>query len=157
MEGCWRIDEFGRVRFGADGVIAFKVTCNEIMAVNEFASGYGLCGETNDLVEFTDGLPGRDGVYREFVPRGDVGTRGQMQAVEGLAGSDRLEGDHNVVRASEFESVVAQTVLLSLARGYASYFDAKHWYDHTLLHSTIKGQCLPLPAIFRVKSSIVWR
>jgi hypothetical protein len=47
------------------------------------------------------------------VAGGDIGARSQMVAIEGLACGNWLEGDHNVVRASEFESAVAQTILLS--------------------------------------------
>jgi hypothetical protein len=44
------------------------------------------------------------------VAGGDISARSQVQAVERLARGKRLEGNHNVVRASEFESVVAQTI-----------------------------------------------
>ncbi len=53
----------------------------------------------------------------------DVGERGQAQTVERLACGKRLEGDHNVVRTSEFESLVAQTVLLSPVHRWANYID----------------------------------
>jgi len=71
--------------------------------VDEFADGDGLGGETDDLVEFTDRLPGGDGAYRQLMSGGDVRERGEAQAVEGLACSNRLECDDDVVRASEFE------------------------------------------------------
>jgi hypothetical protein len=55
------------------------------------------------------------------VAGGDIGARNEMQAIERLACGEWLEGNHNVVRASEFESVVAQTVLLSpMRRGFSS-------------------------------------
>ena len=38
----------------------------------------------------------------------DFGERNQMQTVERLACGDWLEGDHNVVRASELEGLVSQ-------------------------------------------------
>ncbi len=99
--------------FGADGIVAVEVSRDEVVGVDELAYGDGLRGETDDLVEFTDGLARRDGPDGQLVSGGDVGERGEAHTVEGLACSDRLEGDHNVVRASELESMVAQTVLLT--------------------------------------------
>jgi hypothetical protein len=46
------------------------------------------------------------------VPGSDVHARNQVHAVEGLARRNGFKGDHNVVRASEFESV-AQTISFS--------------------------------------------
>lgn len=68
-------------------------------------------GEANNLVELTDGLALGDGSDGELVAGGNVGGRDEVQAIERLASSDRLEGDHDVVRGSEFESVGAQPVL----------------------------------------------
>ena len=113
LEGDGRIKEFDWVGFGADGVVAFEVSGNEVVSVDELADSDGLGGKANDLIEFTDGFSGGDGVDRQFVSCGDIGKRSQVHAVERLARGDRLEGDHNVVRASEFESMVTQTILLS--------------------------------------------
>jgi hypothetical protein len=66
------------------------------------------------------------------VPGRDIHTRSQLHAVEGLARRNRLEGDHNVVRASEFESV-AQTISLSPRPHGANCAAPTYWYDHTLL------------------------
>jgi hypothetical protein len=45
------------------------------------------------------------------VSSGDIAERNHVHAVQGLACGEGLEGDHNVVRASEFEGMEAQTVL----------------------------------------------
>jgi hypothetical protein len=110
LKGCGGVDQGGGLGFGANGVIALKITGDQIMAVNEFSDGDRLGGKTNDLIELTDRLTGGDGVDRQLMAGSDVHTRSQVQAVEGLTRRNRLEGNHNVVRASEFESVVAQTI-----------------------------------------------
>jgi hypothetical protein len=51
-----------------------------------------------------------------------------------LAGAKRLEGDHNVVRASEHEGLVAQTTYYLQYRADADDLRSGQWYDHTLLH-----------------------
>lgn len=113
LKGCGCVDERCTARFRADGVIALEVAGDQVMTVDELAWSDGLGRETDDLVELTDGLAGSNGVDREFVACGDIGARGQMQTIKGLACNNWLEGDHHVVRASEFECVVAQTILLS--------------------------------------------
>jgi hypothetical protein len=81
------------------------------VGVDELADGNWLGGKADNLVKLTDGLTRGDGLDGELVAGGNVGGRDEVQAVEGLASSDRLEGDHDVVRGSEFESVGAQPVL----------------------------------------------
>jgi hypothetical protein len=78
------------------------------------------------------------------VPGSDVHARRQVQAIEGLARRNGFKGDHNVVRASEFESV-AQTILLSPMSSLSELLAAKYWYDHTLLQLHSKRIVLPLP------------
>jgi hypothetical protein len=77
-----------------------------------------------------------------------------MQAVEGLACGDWLEGDHNVVRTSEHESVAAQNVLLSPVHQRANA--SMHSIGTTTLYSncTIKDSAPPPSAVFRAKYSI---
>jgi len=111
LECCGVLEERGGMGFGADGVVALEVVGDEVVGVNKFTDGDGLGGKTDDLVELTDGLPGRNGVYRQLMTGRDIGERSEVQAVEGLACRNWLEGDHNVVRASELESMVAQTNL----------------------------------------------
>ena len=97
--------------FRANGVVALEVASDEVVGVNQLAYGDGLGGKADDLIEFTDGFAGGDGMDGEFVAGGDVAERDHVHAVQGLACSEGLEGDHDVVRASEFESMEAQTVL----------------------------------------------
>src|SRR5205823_2618054 len=61
----------------------------------------------------TDGLAAGDGMDGELVSGGNVRRYGEAQTIERLACGERLEGDHNVVRISEFESPVAQSALKS--------------------------------------------
>jgi hypothetical protein len=117
LEGGGGFEECGGVSFRADGVVALEVSGDEVVGVDEFASGDGLGGEADDLVELTDRLSGGDGAHRQLMSGRDVGERSQVQAVERLARGYWLEGDYDVVRASEFESVVAQTDLF-----FSKYF-----------------------------------
>jgi hypothetical protein len=82
--------------------------------MDELADGDGLRSEADNLVELTDGLAGGDGVDGELVASGDIGRRNELQAIERLSGRHWLEDDHDVVRGSEFESVGAQPVPISL-------------------------------------------
>ena len=100
------------MRFGADGVVALKVSGDEVVGVDELAEGDGLGGKADDLVELADGFAGGDGAYGELVAGGDVGERSETQAVEGLACGYWLEGDHDVVRASEFEGLVSSNYFI---------------------------------------------
>jgi hypothetical protein len=121
------------VGFGADGVVALEVSGYQVVGVNELTHGDGLRGEADNLVELTDGLAGGNCVDGELVASGDVGGRNKVQAIEGLSGGHWLEGDHNVVRGSEFESVGAQPVPISLC-----FCSMKLWHAPILVrpHST---------------------
>lgn len=70
--------KLGGAGFGADGIVALEIACDEVMGVNVFPDGDGLGGEANDLVELTDGLARGDGTDREFVAGGDVGERSKL-------------------------------------------------------------------------------
>ena len=111
LKGRGRVEQFDGAGFGAYGVIALEVSGDEVVGVNQLTDGDGLRGKADDLIEFTDGFAWGDGMDGEFVAGGDVAERNHVHAVEGLACSERLEGDHDVVQGSEFESMEAQTVL----------------------------------------------
>src|SRR3984885_4416573 len=143
LKGGGGVDQRCGLGFRADGVIAVKITGDQIMAVNEFADGDRLGGKTNDLIELTDRLTGGDGVNRQLMARSDIHARSQVQAVEGLARRNRLKGNHNVVRASEFESVVAQTIPFVSDRPLNELLRCNYWYDHTLLQLHKKRIVLP--------------
>ena len=89
LEGCGSVEEFGGMGFGADGVVALEVAGDEVVGVDEFSDGDGLGGEADDLVELMDGLSGGDGAHGELVAGGDVGERGEVQAVEALPHAQR--------------------------------------------------------------------
>jgi hypothetical protein len=139
------------VGFGADGVVALEVAGDEVVGVDELADGDGLGGKADDLVELTDGLSRGNGADGQFVSCRDVGERGEAQTVERLACGKRLEGDHDVVRASELESLVAQTVLLSPIRRCGNRCD--EFIGTTTLYSncTIKDSGSPSPWEFSRK------
>jgi hypothetical protein len=60
-----------------------------------------------------------------------------------LACGQRLEGDHNVVRTSEFESLVAQLSLLSPVNGCAHCIDIIIGTTTLYSNCTIKGSVSP--------------
>jgi len=91
--------------FGTDGVVAFKITGNEIVCVDVLADGNRLGGKADDLVELAHRLTGCDGANCEFVARGDVGERCKIQIEKDLTGVDGLERHRDVVRASEHEGL----------------------------------------------------
>ena len=118
---------------GADGVVALEVSGDEVVGVDEFADIDGLGGKPDDVVELTDGPAAGDGMDGEFVSGGNVRRYGEAQTIERLACGERLEGDHNVVRISEFESPVLQSALKSPVRCWSELQERLYWYDHTLL------------------------
>lgn len=119
--------------FGAYGVVALEVSRDQVVGVDELAYSNRLRGEADNLVELTDGLAGGNGVDGELVASGDVGGRNEVQAIEGLSGGHWLEGDHDVVSSSEFESVGVQPVPISLC-----FCLMKAWHPPILVrpHST---------------------
>ena len=153
LKRCGYVDQWCGLGFGADGVIAVKIAGDQIVAVNEFADRDGLGGKTNDLIELTDRLTGGDGVNRQLMAGSDVHARSQVQAVEGLARRNRLKGNHNVVRASEFESVVAQTIPFISDRPLSELLRRNYWYDHTLLQLHNKRIVLLSPDIWPMPSA----
>src|SRR5580704_1199590 len=82
------VKERGGAGFGADGVVAFKITGNEVVCVDVLADGNWLGGKADDLVELAHRLTGCDGADCEFVSRGDVGKSCKAKIGKDLTGVD---------------------------------------------------------------------
>jgi hypothetical protein len=95
----------------ADPVVALKVSGDQIVGMDELADRDGLRSKADELVELTDRLSGRDSADRKLMAGGNVRGCRETQSVKRLACGEWLEGDNDIVRASELESNVAQTIL----------------------------------------------
>lgn len=114
LESGGGFEECNGVSVGTDCIVALEVVGDEVVGVDEFAGRDGLGCEADDLVEFTHWFAVSDGADGEFVAGGNVGERDQAGPVERLPRSDGLECDDDVVGVSEFECLVAQTILFFL-------------------------------------------
>ena len=71
-----------------------------------------------------------------------------MEAIEGLACGNWLEGDHNVVQTSEFECLVDQTVLLSPIHRCANCVDTIIGTTTLYSNCTTKDSASPPLVVF---------
>ena len=78
--GVGWVEEVGGAGFGADGVVALEVAHDGVVGVDVLAGDDGLKGESDDLIEFADGLSGADGADGELVAGGDSGERGEAES-----------------------------------------------------------------------------